>query len=93
MIEEGDYWAKIKHTGELEVVQITGAEQINGRCSVTRTGCEQLMDLDQVEIISPVVRPREPVPTCPHTGETCQNGCDEDSACIGASVSNEAARP
>lgn len=48
---DGYYWAKIKHTGEIEIVEIMGG-------AVLRTGEEQIMELDQVTVIERVAPPK-----------------------------------
>lgn len=53
-MDAGYYWATIKHTGEMEVIEVW---DWCGMMTVTRMGEEQTLELDQVEIIEAIPRP------------------------------------
>jgi hypothetical protein len=61
MPADGYYWARIKHTGELEIVEISGVRLSDDRVVfvVSRIGDEQTLELDQVEIVKAIPVPED----------------------------------
>lgn len=51
-LSEGYYWARIECTAEIEIVQVIPGEGGSTDFLVLRMGSEQILELDQVRLLS-----------------------------------------